>query len=100
MLLSESMPVTEDTPVDFTESISTLYEPLANPAVDESSILDPLPTSVENAVTFQIIKYSMTEGRPKLINSRGYCFNIKHSRANAIDWQYTFRPKVTIFTLS
>ena len=100
MLLSESMPVTEDTPVDFTESISTLYEPLANPAVDESSILDPLPTSVENAVTFQIMKYSMTEGRPKLINSRGYCYNIKHSRGNAIDWQYTFRPKVTIFTWS
>ena len=54
--------------------MSTLYEPLADPAVDESSILEPLPAAVENdssfTVTFQILEDSTTKGRPKLIDSR------------------------------
>ena len=69
-----SMSVAESTPVDFTGPMSTLYEPLADPAVDESSILEPLPAAVENdssfTVTFQILEDSTTKGRPKLIDSR------------------------------
>lgn len=72
MSLSESTPVAESTPVDFTGSMSTLYEPLAD--TDESSILEPLPAAVENdssfTVTFQILEDSTTKGRPKLIDSR------------------------------
>ena len=73
--------------------MSTIYEPLADPALDESSIIDPLPAAVENdssfAVTFQILEDSTTKGRPKLVDNRGYCYNIKRRRANAIDWQCT-----------
>ena len=126
MSLSESMPVAESTPVDFTESMSTLYEPLADPAestpidftesmstlyepladpaADESSILEPLPAPAENdssfALTFQILEDCTTKGTPKLIDSRGYCYNVKRCRAHATDWQCTVRPKVTVIKLS
>ena len=50
----------ESMSVDLTEYMSTLYKPLADPAADESSILKPLPAPEENdssfAVTFQILK--------------------------------------------
>ena len=105
MSLSESTPVAESTPVDFTESMSTLHEPLVDPAADESSILEPLPAPVENtnssfAVTFQILEDCTTKGKPKLIDSRGYCYNVKRRRGNATDWQCTVRPKVTFVKLS
>ena len=66
----------ESTPVDFTESMSTLHEPLVDPAADESSILEPLPAPVENtnssfAVTFQILEDCTTKGKPKLIRQQG-----------------------------
>ena len=94
--LSESTPIAESTPVDFTESMSSLCQPLADPALDESSILEPLPAAVENDVE----EDATTKGRPKLIDNRGYCYNIKRRRANATDWQCTVRPKVTIVKLS
>jgi len=76
----------------------------ADPAVDESSILEPLPTAIENdssfAATFQIPEDFTTKGRLKLIDKRGYCYNIKGRRANATNWQCTVRPKVTIIKLS
>lgn len=91
-----SAPIAGSTPVDFTESMSSLCQPLADPAVDESSILEPLPAAVENdssfAVTFQILEDSTTKGRPKLIDNRGYCYNIKRRRANTTDWQCIVRP--------
>jgi len=84
--------------------MSSLCQPLADPAVDESSILEPLPAAVENdssfAVTFQLLEDSTTKGRPKVIDSRGYCYNVKRRRANATDWQCTVRSKVTIAELS
>jgi len=93
-----SMSLSKSTPVDFTESMFTHYEPLT------SSIFEPLPATVENnfssAVTFQILEDSTTKGRPKLIDNRGYCYNIKCRRAHATDWQCTVRPKVTIVKLS
>ena len=104
MSLSESTPVAESTPVDFTESMSALYEPVADPAFEESSILEPLPAAVEYdssfAVTFQILEDTTTKGRSKLIDNRGYGYNIKRRRANATHWQCTFRPKVSIVKLS
>ena len=94
----------ESTTVDLTESMSTLYEPLADPAADESSILEPLPAPVENdssfAVTFQILEDCTTKGKPKLIDSRGYYYNIKRRRANTTDWQCTVKPRVSIVKLS
>ena len=63
-----SMSLSESTPFDFTGSMSTLYGPLADPAVDESSILEPLPAAEENdssfTVTFQILdKPSQTKDK-------------------------------------
>ena len=99
MSLSESALVAESTP-----DVHTLYEPPADPAVDESSILEPLPARVENdssfALTFQILEDSTTKGRPKLIDNRGYCYNMKRRRVNATDWQCTVRTKVTVVKLS
>ena len=34
--------------------MSTLYEPPADPAVDESSILEPLPAPIENDSSFAL----------------------------------------------
>ena len=67
----------ESTLVDFTESMSILHEPLADPAADESSNLEPLPAPV----TLSPSKSGKTalrrrKGKPKLIDSRYYCYNI------------------------
>lgn len=119
---SSPIPVAESTPVDMDisandsaviESVindsadheSTVYEPVADPAAfDESSIFDP--PAQENAqgndssfaVTFEILQNSTTKGRPKLVDSRGYCYNVKRRRPNATDWQCTIRRKVNIVT--
>ena len=81
-----------------------LVLPSIGAVADESSILEPLPAPVENdssfAVTFQILEDCTTKGKPKLIDSRGYCYNIKRRRANATDWQCTVRPEVAIVKLS
>lgn len=115
MFESSLVPVAESTPVDFAadsvvESVindstdnneSTVYEPVTDPAaLDESLIYDP-PAAVEGndfAVTYQILQDSTTKGRPKLVDSRGYCYNIKRRRPNATDWQCTIRRKVNIVT--
>ena len=114
-LATPDMWYSEITPVDFAadsviESVindstdnneSTVYEPVTDPAaLDESSIYDP-PAAVEGddfAVTYQILQDSTTKGRPKLVDSRGYCYNIKRRRPNATDWQCTIRRKVNIVT--
>lgn len=122
--MSESLlPVAESTPVDFVANSvleSDIDEPTANepvpdsvaadssdsesvrdPAVlDESSIIDP-PALVEEhdaptAVTFKLIPDATSKGRPKLVDSRGYSYNIRRRRPNAVDWQCTIRRKVNI----
>lgn len=93
--MSDSLiPVAESTPVDFLpnsvlESVPDAVtadasdsEPAPDSAVlDKSSILDPLATAEEpdtsNAVTFQLLHDSTSKGRPKLVDSRGYSYNIK-----------------------
>ncbi|KAJ7371865.1 hypothetical protein OS493_022581 [Desmophyllum pertusum] len=114
--MSESIiPVAESTPVLFADSDinnsadneSTIYEAVADPpvindhsvnepdlpadpaALNESSILDP-----PAAVTFQILQDSTMKGRPKLVDSRGHCYNVKRRRPNATDWQCTIRRKL------
>lgn len=120
--MSESLlPVAESTPVDFVANSvleSDIDEPTADepvpdsvaadssdsesvrdPAVlDESSIIDP-PALVEEhdaptAVTFKLIPDATSKGRPKLVDSRGYSYNIRRRRPNAVDWQCTIRRKV------
>ena len=76
----------ESTLVDFTESMSILHEPLADPAADESSNLEPLPAPV----TLSPSKSGKTalrrrKGKPKLIDSRYYCYNIKRRGGNPTD---------------
>ena len=103
--MSESLlPVAESTPVDFVansvlksdidkptadepvpDSVaadSSDSESVRDPAVlDESSIIDP-PALVEEhdaltAVTFKLIPDDTSKGRPKLVDSRGYSYNIR-----------------------
>ena len=68
--------------------------------LDESSIIDP-PALVEEhdaptAVTFKLIPDATSKDRPKLVNSRGYSYNIRQRWPNAVDWQCTIRQKVNI----
>ena len=101
MSLSESTPVAESTPVDFTESMSILHEPLADPAADESSNLEPLPAPVTLSPSKSgKAALRRRKGKPKLIDSRYYCYNIKRRGGNPTDWQCTVKRKVTVLKLS
>lgn len=53
-------------------------------------LISHLPT----AVTFKLIPDATSKGRPKLVDSRGYSYNIRRRRPNAVDWQCTIRRKV------
>ena len=44
------------------------------------------------AVTFQLIEEATKRGRVKLVDNRGYTFDVKRRRATATDWQCTSRP--------
>ena len=96
--------VGRESPSVITVLLCELVLPSIGAVADESSILEPLPAHVENdssfAVTFQILEDWTSKGKPKLLDSRGYCYNIKRRRANATDWQCTVRPKVAIVKLS
>lgn len=75
---------------DFFES--TVYEPPAQPALDESTIDDPTPNPVEaetEPLTFQFLESSSERGKRKLIDNWGYSYNVKRKRVNATDWQCT-----------
>ena len=76
-------------------------EPVPDPAVlDEPSILDPPAAAEEsdasNALTFHLLHDSTSKGRPKLVDSRGYSYNIKRRRPKAVDWQCTIRRNVLL----
>ena len=53
------------------------HRPILDPARDESSITEqtPEPSTASFALTFKIIEYSTSKGRPKLIDSRGNAGN-------------------------
>ena len=46
---------------------------------------------------FEIVKDSTKRGRPKLIDNRGYTYNVQRRRGENTDWQCTVRPKVCVF---
>ena len=76
--------------------------PILDPARDESSIAEqtPEPSTAPFALTFKVIEDSTSKGRPKLIDSRGYCYGVKRRRVNATDWICTRRPKVNIISFA
>ena len=41
---------------------------------------------------FKLVEDSTKRGRVKLVDSRGYTFNVKRRRVTATDWQCTSRP--------
>ena len=48
---------------------------------------------------FEIVKDSTKRGRPKLIDNRGYTYNVERRRGENTDWRCTVRPKVCVFFL-
>ena len=78
------------------------HRPILDPARDESSIAEqtPEPSTAPFALTFKVIEDSTSKGRPKLIDSRGYCYGVKRRRVNATDWICTRRPKVNIISFA
>ena len=94
-------PTADETVPDSMAADSSDSESVQDPAVlNESSIINP-PALVEEhdaptAVTFKLIPDATSKGRPKLVDSRGYSYNIRRRRPNAVDWQCTIRRKVNI----
>jgi len=69
------------------------------PAFDESSLLEPSATDAGSAsfkIEFEIVEDSTKQGRNKLVDSRGYTYNVKRLRGGNTDWQCTVRPKVQL----
>ena len=63
---------------------------------DESSILEPPAQELDESfkLEFEIVSDSTKRGRPKLVDNRGYTYNIQRRRGENTDWQCTVRPKV------
>ncbi|PFX12765.1 hypothetical protein AWC38_SpisGene23227 [Stylophora pistillata] len=58
--------------------------------------MEPLATDSRPAtfqIEFEIVEDSTKRGRNKLVDSRGYTYNVKRRRGGHIDWQCTVRPK-------
>ena len=69
------------------------------PAGDESSIAKPSPADEELfsfSVQFEIEEDSTKRVRNKLVDNRGFTYNVKRRRGNKTDWQCTVRPKVIL----
>lgn len=61
----------------------------------ESSLEDPTPVELSShfEVTYEVVEQSSKRGRPKLIDSQGYSYNMQRQRGAVIDWRCTVRPK-------
>ena len=59
-------------------------------SLEEPAILEQPETQCP--VRFQLVEDSTKRGRVKLVDSRGYTFNVKRRRVTATDWQCTSRP--------
>ena len=71
--------------------------PSKPPEFDESSLMEPSATDSGPAsfeIEFEIVDDSTKRGRNKLVDSRGYTYNVKRRRGGNTDWQCTVRPKV------
>ena len=76
---------------------STVYDPPAQPVIEESSIEGPMPVPVEQLnqpPAFEIVEGGSERGKRKLIDSWGFSYNVKRQRVSATDWQCTLRPMV------
>lgn len=58
--------------------------------------MEPEPQEVNGTfnLEFEIVDDSSKRGRPKLVDNRGYSYNIQRRRGENTDWQCTVRPKV------
>ena len=63
---------------------------------EESSLHDPTPAEQSSsfAATYEIVENCSKRGRPKLIDSQGYTYNLQRQRGLVTDWQCSIRPKV------
>ena len=71
--------------------------PSKPPTFDESSLMEPSATDSGPAsfeIEFEIVDDFTKRGRNKLVDSRGYTYNVKRRRGENTDWQCTVRPKV------
>ena len=65
----------------------------------ESSLEDPSLGDISESsfhVTFEKIEDATKRSKVKLVDSRGYGFNIKYSGKKSIEWQCTKRPKISL----
>ena len=63
--------------------------------------MEPEPQEVNGTfnLEFEIVDDSSKRGRPKLVDNRGYSYNIQRRRGENTDWQCTVRPKVYNYIL-
>ena len=63
--------------------------------------MEPEPQEVNGTfnLEFEIGDDSSKRGRPKLVDNRGYSYNIQRRRGENTDWQCTVRPKVYNYIL-
>lgn len=59
-------------------------------SLEEPAILEQPETQCP--AQFKLVEDSTKRGRVKLVDSRGYTFNVKRRRVTATDWQCTSRP--------
>ena len=60
--------------------------------VDNTLLSETNPSG--STVGFTIVEDSSKRGKPKLIDDRGYTYNVKRRKLDSTDWQITVRPKV------
>ena len=76
---------------------STVYDPPAQPVIEDSSIEGPVPVPVEpvnQLLAFETVEGGSERGKRKLIDSWWYSYDVKRQHVSATDWQCTVRPMV------
>ncbi|KAL9977842.1 hypothetical protein ACROYT_G015294 [Oculina patagonica] len=90
-----NQPSEAEPPAEDKGSASTSF---SVPNMDEPSIVEPPATEDKPAAAlqldFQIVKDSTKRGKNKLVDNRGYTYNIERCCRDNSDWQCTVRPKV------
>ena len=73
----------------------TVEETVESAHSAESSLEDPTPVELSShfEVTYEVVEQSSKRGRPKLIDSHGYSYNMHRQRGAVIDWQCIVRPR-------
>lgn len=86
-ILSSSDVTTSNTEHSATDRRFSLESSLQDPDIQDDS-------ATGFAVTYQIVEQCTKRGRHKLIDNRGYSFNVQRRRGAVTDWQCTVRPKL------